>query len=406
MRHLASAAFCTMLVPQAGMAQIEVDTGALNGAEAVFEGSISGVLQRLNRGGSDSGNRESRANYRGDLSAALPVAGIGKGAGHLFGHVRFGQGAGVSTRPTYTGSINSLAFETSTGSDSFAILAQLYYQLSLPISSGPDSGRKRVELNLGKIDPFLLFDQNKGADDEASRFLNNVFVHNPLLDSGGDLGADRYGFTPGVRAAYFDDENARFGWSASIGVFGAGANADFGRSLGKPFVIAQIQLAAKRPDGDTAGNYRLYRWSNPQADNFDQPLRPHAGWGISLDQAVGNEWMLFGRYGRRTTGHGTFDRAITVGFVLAGNRWGRPLDGLGMAIGRLSTDAWYRAATADGSLVGYSASGHERVMEVYYGYAVNRQFEISPHLQIVSRPGGDGSAPALRALGLRASLGF
>jgi len=406
MRHLANAAIGTMLIAQAAVAQDDVDTPASTWAGAVFEGSVSGVMQRLNPSGSDSGNRESRASYRGDLSATLPVAGIGEGAGLVFGHVRFGQGAGVNTRPTYTGSVNSLAFETSAGSDSFAILAQLYYQLTLPLSSGHESGRRRVELNVGKIDPFGFFDQNEVADDESRRFLNNVFVHNPLLDSGGDLGADKYGFTPGVRSAYVDDEGTRFGWGASIGVFGSGAGADFSGSTGKSFLIAQVQLSSKRPDGETAGNYRLYRWSNRQADDFDQPQRTHAGWGMSLDQAVGDDWTLFGRYGRRTTGRGTFDRAITVGFELAGKRWGRADDGLGMATGRLSTDASYRAATADGSLAGYSASGQERVIEVYYRYAVNRQIEVSPHLQIVSRPGGDGAAPELRALGLRAKLGF
>ena len=38
------------------------------------------------------------------------------------------------------------------------------------------------------------------AGDEGAQFLNNVFVHNPLLDSGGDIAADAYGFAPGVWA--------------------------------------------------------------------------------------------------------------------------------------------------------------------------------------------------------------
>lgn len=34
---------------------------------------------------------------------------------------------------------------------------------------------------------------------------------------------------------------------------------------------------------------------------------------MSLDQRVGEDWHCFGRFGLRTSGRGTFDRAVTVG---------------------------------------------------------------------------------------------
>ena len=177
-------------------------------AGVVFDGSVAAVLQQVNAGGTDSGRRQGRASYRGELTGLLPLAGIGESAGSLFGHVRFGQGAGVTTRPTYTGSVNSLAFAAAPEA-SFAILAQLYYQLDIAPAAGRDAATNRFELAVGKIDPFAFFDQNAVADDESTAFLNNVFVHNPLLDSGGDLGADRYGFTPGIRAAWFNESGSR-----------------------------------------------------------------------------------------------------------------------------------------------------------------------------------------------------
>ena len=83
-----------------------------------------------------------------------------------------------------------------------------------------DKGDKgdRLELTIGKIDLFGFFDQNAVASDEATQFLNNVFVHNPLLDSGGDIAADAYGFAPGVRAGYYAVRE-RFNWGASLGLF-------------------------------------------------------------------------------------------------------------------------------------------------------------------------------------------
>ena len=93
--------------------------------------------------------------------------------------------------------------------DSFGILAQAWYQLTVPLPLGGYKPRSRetVRLTFGKIDPFVFFDQNAAADDESAKFLNNAFVHNPLLDSGGDVGADRYGFSPGVVAGYRNERS-------------------------------------------------------------------------------------------------------------------------------------------------------------------------------------------------------
>lgn len=169
--------------------------------------ALTSMVQRAGGGGSADGHPTTRANVRGDLTLTLPAAAPGEAEGQFFAHLRFGRGKGVALRPTFTSSANSAAFEFS-GDDgahsSFAVLAQAWYQFTLPLSPGgaePPAGR-RLELTVGKLDPFAFFDQNAAADDESTRFVNNVFVHNPLLDSGGDVGADAYGFAPGLRLAY------------------------------------------------------------------------------------------------------------------------------------------------------------------------------------------------------------
>lgn len=297
------------------------------------------------------------------------------------------------------------------------LLAQAWYQLDAPLPLGgfkPQS-REKLSLNFGKMDPFLFFDQNSVADDETTRFLNTAFVHNPLLDAGGDVGVDAFGFTPGLRFAYHNETSKPLTWDASLGIFGAGSGATFTNSFEKPFAIAQLETARKF-FGGLDGNYRLYFWRNgqatPYANEADTATEVHSGWGLSADQRVGDATTLFGRYGHQTRGKARFDRALTLGAEFGGSYWNRGADALGVAVGQLRTSSEFRNdapaldADADGTPdFGYDASGSERIAEVYYRLRINRQFELSPDLQHVDRPAGN-AAKNMNLIGLRAQLVF
>lgn len=374
-----------------------------------IEASVVGVAQRVNAGGSADGRRQSRLNYRGDLTVELPAGSIGDAQGTAFAHLRFGQGTGVALRPTYTSTVNSIGFETAAGpDDSFAILAQAWYQLEWALDGGGfnDQKGRRVELTAGKIDLFGFFDQNAVAGDEAAQFLNNAFVHNPLLDSGGEIGADAYGFAPGARIGYLDTDGS-WSWGASLGVFAAGPGANFSGGLGKPLVIAQLEAAPLQINGEPRANYRLYAWTSGRTTGLDDQEQRHTGVGLSVDHRFGRDWNLFGRWGRLTRGDAPFESALTLGFEHGGRAWGRQHDAFGLAFGSLRTGAAWRDATAaDTSLAGYAASGNERLVELYYRLKLNEHVELSPDLQWIRRPGGDGLAPTVRVFGLRAKLGF
>ncbi len=388
--------------------QIEALEGISVGA------SLTGVVQRVNSAGAASGKRESRANYRGDVTIALPGGEIGDLEGRIFTHFRLGQGNGVGLRPAYVSTPNTLAFQNAANQpdDAYATLAQAWYQLSVPLPRGghkPHS-RERLEFNVGKIDPFLFFDQNATADDESVRFMNNAFVHNPLLDSGGDAGADAYGFAPGVRLAYVNEQAKPQSWGASLGVFGSGAGANFSGSLGRPFVIGQLETS-RRFLGGLAGNYRLYAWRNGRGPDYDGAQRAHAGIGLSADQRVGDALTLFGRYGHQLSGRVRFDRALTLGGEIGGHYWNRSADGLGIAAGLLRTSSEFRrdSATLDADSdgvpdFGFAAGAGERIGELYYRVRLSRQLEITPDLQWIQRPGGDPAAKSVRVLGLRARV--
>lgn len=385
---------------------------ALEGIEV--GGSLTGVVQKVGAGHTASASDETRASYRGDLTVTLPGGEMGDAEGKIFSHFRFGQGTGTGLRPTYTSTANTAAFQTNAGADdSFAILAQAWYQLKVPLRDDgiKANAREHLYLTAGKIDPFVFFDQNGIADDESSRFLNNAFVHNPLLDSGGDIRADAYGFAPGAIVKY--ENSARKGgeWALSFGMFGSGPGANFSGSLAGPLVIAQAETAARF--NHLAGNYRIYLWNQGRGSNYEQIERRHSGIGFSADQKVTDDLALFGRYGHQLKGKVRFDRALTVGAELAGNPWSRAADSMGLAFGALRTSADFRndspTIDADGDAVpdfGYQAGGSEKLVELYYRYKLNSHVELTPDFQWIRQPGGNAMAPTVKVLGLRAKIGF
>lgn len=367
--------------------------------------SLTGVVQKVGAGGTASGASESRANYRGDISVALPGGEMSNAEGRIFTHFRVGEGTGVGLRPTYTGTPNTPAFQTSAGpDDSFAILAQAWYQLKVHLGDEGNKAMAREHLHVtaGKVDPFVFFDQNAAADDETTRFMNNVFVHNPLLDSGRDTRADAYGFAPGAILQYVNEKQKGSEWMLSAGVFGSGAGANFSGSLDDPFILAQIETNARF--NYLPGHYRAYVWRNGRGQGYDGIERRHAGFGISVDQKVTDDLTLFGRFGKRTSGRGTFDRALTLGAELTGADWGRAADALGLAYGRMQTSPAYRDDSV--AVSGYQASGAEHDVELYYRLKFNGHVELTPDFQLIRRPGGDASAGSIKVAGLRARIGF
>lgn len=365
--------------------------------------SLTGVLQSANAASTVSGTRESRTNYRGDIAVALPGGEMGDAEARIFTHFRIGQGNGVGLRPTYTSTPNTTAFQVQSANanpdDSFGILAQAWYQLNVPLPLGgyKAQSRESMRLTFGKIDPFVFFDQNAAADDESTKFMNNAFVHNPLLDSGGDVGADQYGFAPGLVAGYRNERSKPQSWGASVGVFGSGPGANFSGSPSRPFVIGQLE-STQWLFGGLAGNYRLYAWTNGRASDFDGAEARHSGYGVSADQRVGDALTLFGRYGHQAKGRPRFDRALTLGAELGGDYWGRAADSFGIAAG------WLR--TSDDANPDSALAASERIAELYYRFRVNSRFELSPDLQYIRRPAGDAAAPSIKVVGLRARIGF
>ncbi len=356
----------------------------------------------------------SQLNYRGDAFVILPMPMVGDTDSKIFAQFRMGQGNGLNALPTLFAKPNASAFRASGGNpdDSVAILGQAWYQASIPLPFGGFKPRSResLEINFGKMDPFVFFDQNAAANDETRQFLNTVFVHNALLDAGGDIGVDANGFSPGIRLSYLNEQEKPENWRLSIGVFGANQGANYVKFFGSTLVIVQAETQQKFFGGLT-GNYRIYTWQNGQGPDYDGSASAHRGWGINFDQRIGDGVTAFGRYSQGSEGKLRFDRAASLGAELEGSYWSRSGDVIGLALGAQRISANFQndsaALDANGDGIadyGYGAQGWERVTELYYRYRINKQFEISPDFQLIQNPAGNNEASSVKILGLRAQL--
>lgn len=373
-----------------------------------FGASFVAVGQNISSGTSAAGTEDSQLNYRADFELEMPLGSfdptgpLAGANGLLFTHFRVGQGNGIAPATgTFTGALNSTAFQLASpaADESTALLAQMWYQLNVPVSQRAQGAQDQFSLTVGKIDPFVFFDHNAIADDESEFFLNNVFVHNPLLDSGGDIGADNYGFSPGLVAEYVFDSDRDNRWSLKGGVFGAGNGANFNNSLNKPFSIFQVQY-----EGETVANlpgtYQLYVWNNPQSTSVlnNAVVQDHTGVGLSASQSLSDSLTIFSRVGVQTQGDVAFDQTVTLGGVLTGQDWGREADKLGFAVGLLKASNENRIANG--------VDGTEKNYELFYQYQINDNLHIAPSVSHVQDAAGDSNAQNITVVGVRTKAAF
>jgi hypothetical protein len=363
----------------------------------------------------------SQLNYRADVTVELPLKAIGDIEQKVFAHVRMGQGQGLNaplSRLGYFASApNAIAFRASGANpdDSVAILGQAWYQAAIPLPFGgfKPYSRERLELTFGKMDIFGFFDQNTSAGDESKQFLNSVFVHNPLLDAGREIGVDANGFQPGFIASYVNNNKAE-PWRLSLGIFGAGdKGSNYQKSLSAPLAMFQAEKQL-RLFGGLVGNYRAYAWTRSQVTELDgSSTGRHTGIGVSVDQRVGDGVNLFARYGHLVKGELPFQQALSIGTEISGAYWGRGADAIGIGGSWLKTSSAYRAAGGSGDLDGdgvadftFTPKGAEKVAEIYYRYRIAPQFELSPDFQLITRGGGNPDAGSVKVLGLRANISY
>lgn len=337
-------------------------------------------------------SKKNQLNTRLDLELQKEFSGQNA---RFYGLLRSGAGSGLQLNtPVFTSSINTTAFA---GSDHHlhdlkSVLAQAWLQFDLPnVANG-------LSVVAGKIDPSVFFDHNEIAHDESLKFMNNIFVHNPLLDSGGNYGIDENGFSPGALVQYETQHSESPNWMLSLGAFGAGNGQNLDYSPSNPFLITQVRRFGELFTG-LQGSFAAYCWTNPKAENFltAEPEK-QTGWGVSFDQQIKSNLTLFGRLSYGIRGTRSFDRALTYGIEHKGDSLGLPDDHVAIAIGHLRPD---HTAVSNGA-----PNSTEHSIELLYSHALKDNWWVAADLQRIKNPGGDPAFPSVRVLGLRSTVKF
>ncbi|MDH4394178.1 MAG: carbohydrate porin [Limnobacter sp.] len=337
------------------------------------------------------GEKTREYNTRLDLEFEKPIKAIN---GRAYAHIRAGAGSGLQLGlPTFTGSVNTTAFakEDEHLHDAKAIIAQAWVEIGLSKSHA-------LSVIVGKIDPTVFFDHNEIAHDESEKFINNILVHNPLLDTGGDYGIDENGFSPGVLFNYQTSREDQPNWMFNLGFFGAGNGPKLDTSPSNPFTMAQVRYFGDLCK-DLPGSIATYYWSNPKAENaLTGQEESHTGWGISLDQNISKDLSLFARTSQGLDGTRLFDRALTYGTELKGSTWNRPQDHIALGVAHLRPDPVL--------VLNGEGNKRETTAELMYAYAVNERLVVSADFQWIKNSAGDSQAPTAKIMGLRSKLSF
>lgn len=280
-------------------------------------------------------------------------------------------------------------------------VAQLWYEQSL--------AEDRVRIRAGKIDLTgtfecqgcpVSFDGNTYANDATLQFLNGALSNNPTIPFP----------DPGLGAIVYVEPVDGFYLSGGV----ADADADFRETgfntafQGEDNYIAIFETGIiprlPSPNGPMIGAYRVGFWYDPQAkERFDGGTkRDDTGFYLSFDQMAYRECSdeddtqglgLFARYGLTDGDVNEIRQFWSLGAQYQGLLPGRDSDvlGAGLASGCLSPQAGF-------------GESNETVMEVYYNIMITPWLSLTPDLQYVANPGGEGRDAVIGGVRLQVSF--
>lgn len=280
---------------------------------------------------------------------------------------------------------------------------------------------RRIVATLGRFSAGDVFDQNAYAHDPRSQFLDWA-----LMDTASwDYPADTRGYTWGLALEVTWDA-----WALRAGSFLEPEEAN--GLLFDPQVSRAhgdvIELEHGHELGGRAGRIRVMGYANharmgeyraslvlapaaPDVTATRREGRLKYGWGLSAEQALSGDLGAFLRAGwndgrTETWAFTEVDRTAAGGLSLAGPRWGRPEDRLGLAaiVNELSPEhRAYLAAGGTGFIVGDGRlnAGQERIMEAYYAFEAAHGFTISLDAERVQNPAFNRDRGPLSIFALR-----
>lgn len=364
--------------------------------------SATQVYQGVMHGGQATGRHAGRYAGSYDLEAEVDLeaaAGLRGASVYVLAEGSWSEGLDASSVGSLFG-VNDDA-----GGDRSADVTELWYQQAL-------AGGK-VLVRAGKVDLTggfecrgcpVSFDGNAFANDETTQFLNGALVNNPAIP-----------FPDNGLGLVVHAEPVP-GWYVSVGIADAQADA---RETGFRtafhgedyfFSVYETGLVVDVPSvqGPRRGAYRVGFWYDPQPkDRFDGGSeRDDMGLYASLDQVLLREsddpadsqgLGVFFRFGCADQDLNAVRTFWSAGAQYQGLLPGRDADVLGVGVAR--------CRLTDAAGAGFTAR-HETALEAYYAIQVAPWLTVSPHVQFVANPGGDGTVPDAAILGVRVQAAF
>ena len=330
---------------------------------------LTGVVQGSNDAEdvSGEGDDQTDASWSMDLEIEAPIGETGL----AFMLIEAGQGEGLTDE--LEGLFHGVNDDAGDSESSLEVTEAWYEHYFC---------EERVVLTVGKIDLSNYVDGNAVANDETIQFLNTGLVNSLAVEFPEDNGA---GVRLGVYPADWIELN--FGWAES--------DADWEDIFNDSFGIAEVNLKPGLLQRE--GNYRFYVWVNgSDKAELDGPDTDKDGWGlgVSFDQQLADILTVFLRAGYEGGDVYGVEGNWSAGAEVRGAMWNREYDVLGFAVSQ--------AILSDK----LDPNDTETLVEIYYSYAVSDQLFISPDIQIIDNPGGDGDNDILAVIGARAQVNF
>jgi high affinity Mn2+ porin len=350
------------------------------------------------------------------------------------------QGFGLSNTLGIAGFPSGEAYKVG-ASDPYVKLPRLFLRQTIGLGGdtetvdpdinllGGTQAANRVVVTIGKFSVVDVFDTNKYAHDPRNDFLNWLAV-----DAGAfDYAADAWGFTVGAAAEWYQDW-----WTIRTGLFDETAvpNSKFlATPLGKQSQ-AVVELEARYHLLEQPGAVRLLfagtraimasygeAVANGQAlgeaptGEGVRRLRNKTALSLNIEQQVLEDLGFFLRASQQTPGIEAYaftdvSQSVSTGLSLAGTRWRRPDDTVGVVgIIDLASRSMrqYLAAGGVGILVGdlqLRNSGPEQIVETYYKFSVMPGVSVTADYQFIANPGYDRDRGPVSVLGGRLHAQF
>jgi high affinity Mn2+ porin len=300
-----------------------------------------------------------------------------------------------------------------------------------PLSLQREMPVRSLSIRFGKFAMADFFDNNVGGTDSHYQFMNWTADNNGAWD----YAADTRGYTVGLM---FDYEDRNWGIRFAEALMpkvanGPNLDANIARARAENIELELRPTLFK----DRHTTLRLLNYVNHgNMGDYSQAVRLYLdhvtptpdvsatavqgtikyGFGINLEQELGNDLFAFARWGwadgkKESFCYTEVESTIEAGIYARGSRWGRSLDRLGAVFISNGISAAHQSYLANGGLGfllgdGGLTYGRETIQEAFYDTHIWRGAFVSIDLQHVNNPGYNQVRGPVTVPGVRLHLEF